>query len=67
MDCDDQIGYRPLWGIQDAAAWAAEIQRLFDVFWGPRFLQTPEGRWVISKLATTSTPKLGETLVGVVA
>ena len=67
MDCDDQIGYRPLWGIQDAACWAAEIQRLFDVFWGPRFLQTPEGRWVISELVTTAIPKLGETLIGVVA
>ena len=67
MDCDDQIGYRPLWGIQDAGCWAAEIQRLFDVFWGPRFLQTPEGRWVISELVTTAIPKLGETLIGVVA
>ena len=67
MDHDDKIGYRPLWGIQDAAAWAAEIQRLFDMFWGPRFLQTPEGRWVISELVTTAIPKLGETLIGVVA
>lgn len=67
MDCDDQIGYRPLWGIQDAAAWAAEIQRLFDVFWGPRFLQTPEGRWVISELVTEAIPKLGKTFFGVVA
>jgi hypothetical protein len=60
MDRDDQIGYRPLWGIQDAAAWAAEIQRLFDVFWGPRFLQTPEGRWVISELVTTAIPTLAD-------
>lgn len=67
MDCDDQIGYRPLWGIHDAASWAAEIQRLFNKFWGPRFLQTPEGRWVISELVTTAIPKLGESPIGVVA
>jgi hypothetical protein len=57
MNPDDQIGYRPLWGIQDAAAWAAEIQRLFDVFWGPRFLNTPEGRWIIGELVTTAVPR----------
>jgi hypothetical protein len=67
LDRDDQIGYRPLWGIHDAAAWAAEIQRLFDVFWGPRFLETPEGRWVICELVTEAIPKLGETLIGVIA
>jgi len=67
MDHDDKIGYRPLWGIQDAAAWATEMQRLFDVFWGPRFLNTPEGRWVISELVTTAIPKRGERIIGVVA
>ena len=67
MDHDDKIGYRPLWGIKDAASWAAEIQRLFDVFWGPRFLQTPEGRWVICELVTEAITKLGESPIGVVA
>ena len=63
---DIQVGYRPLWGIHDAAAWAAEIQRLFDVFWGPRFLETPEGRWVISELVTTAIPKKAKRSGGVV-
>jgi len=61
MDRDSRIGYRPLGGIHDAAAWAAETLRLFDVFWGPRFLETPEGRWVISELVTTAIPKLART------
>jgi hypothetical protein len=67
MDHDDKIGYRPLWGIHDAAAWAAEIQRLFDVFWGPRFLNTPEGRWVIGELVTTAISKRAEIPTVVVA
>jgi len=53
---EDEIGYRPLHGIQDAAQWAAEIQRLFDLFWGPRFLETPEGRWVIGELVRKAIP-----------
>jgi hypothetical protein len=67
LDCENQIGYRPLWGIQDAAPWAAEIQRLFDVFWGPRFLETPEGRWIIGELLTTAIPKRGESPIGALA
>jgi len=66
MDRDNQIGYRPLWGIHAAASWATETQRLFDVFWGPRFLETPEGRWVIGELVTTAIPKLGANLIWVV-
>jgi len=53
---EEKIGYRPLRGIEDAARWAAEIQRLFDLFWGPRFLETPEGRWVIGELVRKAIP-----------
>lgn len=56
IDSDENIGYRPLWGIQDSTAWAAETQRFFDVFWGPRFLETPEGRWLIGQLLLTAIP-----------
>ncbi len=49
-------GYRPLRGIQDIQAWASETQRLFDAMWGPRFLETPQGRWVIGELVTTAVP-----------
>ena len=51
-------GYRPLRGIQDIQGWASETQRLFDTMWGPRFLETPQGRWVIGELAKTSIPKI---------
>ena len=51
-------GYRPLRGIQDIQGWASETQRLFDAMWGPRFLETPQGRWVIGELAKTSIPKI---------
>jgi hypothetical protein len=50
----EERGYRPLRGIQDIQGWATETQRLFDAMWGPRFLETPQGRWVIGELVTTA-------------
>ena len=52
----EERGYRPLRGIQDIQGWASETQRLFDAMWGPRFLETPQGRWVIGELVTTAVP-----------
>jgi hypothetical protein len=53
--------FRPLRGIEDVDAWVTEIQRLFDEFWGARFLRTPEGRWIVGELVTAAIPKAHKT------
>jgi hypothetical protein len=53
-----ESAYRPLHGIQDIATWSEEMQRLFDAMWGPDFLETPQGRWIIGELIKTSIPKI---------
>jgi len=52
-------GWRPLLGIADVDAWCTEILRFFDVFWGPRFLETPQGRWIIGELVKEAIPIRG--------
>ncbi len=52
------LSCNPLRGIQDIHSWASETQRLFDAMWGPRFLETPQGRWVIGELVATAVPKI---------
>lgn len=51
--------YRPLRDIDDVEAWCEETLRFFEVFWGPRFLETPEGRWIIGELAKDAIPIRG--------
>jgi hypothetical protein len=53
-----ESAYRPLHGIQDIATWSEEMQRLFDAMWGPGFLETPQGRWIIGELIKTSIPRI---------
>ena len=53
-----ELCINPLLGIQDIQGWASETQHLFDAMWGPRFLETPQGRWVISELVATAVPKI---------
>lgn len=52
-----ESAYRPLHGIADVDCWADEMQRLFDTLWGPRFLETPQGRWIIGELIKSSIPQ----------
>jgi len=51
--------WQPLLGITDADACRNEILRFFDVFWGPRFLETPQGRWIIGELVNEAIPIRG--------
>lgn len=51
--------YRPLRGIDDVDSWCDEVLRFFDVFWGPRFLETPQGNWIIGELVKDSIPIRG--------
>jgi len=53
-----ESAYRPLHGIADVNDWVDEMQRLFDTLWGPRFLETPQGRWIIGELIKASIPKI---------
>jgi hypothetical protein len=54
-----ESAYRPLHGIADVEDWVDEMQRLFDTLWGPRFLETPQGRWIIGELIKSSIPGIG--------
>ena len=52
-----ESAYRPLHGIADVEDWVDEMQRLFDTMWGPNFLETPQGRWIIGELVKSSIPR----------
>jgi hypothetical protein len=52
-----ESAYRPLHGIADVEYWVDEMQRLFDTMWGPNFLETPQGRWIIGELVKSSIPR----------
>jgi len=52
-----ETAYRPLHGIVDVEDWVNEMQRLFDTMWGPNFLETPQGRWIIGELVKSSIPR----------
>lgn len=54
-----ESAFRPLHGISDVKDWVDQIQLLFDTFWGPDFLKTPQGRWIIGELIKTSIPRIG--------
>jgi hypothetical protein len=49
---------RPLHGIADVEDWVDEMQRLFDTMWGPNFMETPQGRWIIGELVKSSIPRI---------
>jgi hypothetical protein len=53
-----ETAYRPLHGIADVEDWVDEMQRLFDTMWGPNFLETPQGRWIIGELVESSIPRI---------
>ena len=55
-----ESAYRPLHGIADVQDWVDEMQRLFDTMWGPNFLETPQGRWVIGDLVKSSIPRINQ-------
>lgn len=54
-----ESAHRPLHGIADVECWVDEMQRMFDTLWGPRFLETPQGRWIIGELIKSSIPRIG--------
>jgi hypothetical protein len=53
-----ECAYRPLLGTHDVEAWATEIMKLFEVMWGPRFLETPQGQWIVGDLIVSSIPRI---------
>ena len=53
-----ESAYRPLHGIADVEDWVDEMQRLFDTMWGPNFMETPQGRWIIGELVKSSIPRI---------